>query len=65
MTLKASPLSNRGVRWKRTPGKWWSYDAPWRGAPTNGKLDIGAPIQGALRHVSLPGVFASLKRPGY
>ena len=47
-TPKVSPLSNRGVRCKRTPGNHNERVAPWRGAPTTSNEQQGMPGVGAL-----------------
>ena len=65
-TPKVSPLSNRGVRARRVPPVRRTQESHPEGVPEQrGMPGVGALFQSATTLYTNPGVFASLKPPGY
>ena len=65
-TPKVSPLSNRGVRARRVPPVKSAQASHPGGVPEQrGMPGVGALFQSATTLYTHPGVFATLKPPGY
>ena len=64
MTLKASPLSNRGCEPANTPGRRELKACTLNGCPNNRILSDGAPFQGASYDIQFRGCAFSVP-PGY